>query len=876
MRTPRPLLLVRFPGALVAIFAAAVILAVASASGPLFLSSSGNAALALGLREQPRTSILSVTAYGPVRPDLLGFLDRQLSRAVGSIRGLGPATQSIVGGAVDAEAGAAATAPVQLVATPGFAGQVTRVGPVAGPAAGVWIADTTARALGVRAGDRLELRAGGKTVSVPVRGVFSDLYQQPLTPFWAPLAGDIYGGGARQTTPSPERPAPFLLASPATILRIGAALGSAGRYRWDYGLYPAVPSLPQAQTLARRLQGLQRTLADPATQLGAAFAGSVATTPLPGIVAGAVSAAGGIQGPVGTVALAGTILALAAIAVAGVYGVRLRRAEYALLAARGVSPWRLAETAGAEVVIPVAFGAAAGWALCVRLVGSLGPSGLILRGAIAASARDAAGAAIVAILLLAAVTAMTGRGYEETAGRGREVLARTPWEGIVLALAAASFYEILARGAAPVSTAGQAPHLDRLLLLFPILFIAGTAGLVVRAAELYVVRLRSAGSGWSPSLFLAGRRLASSPRVALLLVTASCLAIGILAYAAILVTSVRATAVEKAQVAVGSDVAVPLAARSLMPPHPPVPMTQVVMIGQSTVAPSARPVTILGVDPRTFATAVEWRSGFSETSLAGLMKAISGGSPARLPAIVAGPGVTPGSTLSPYSFHVPMAVVGRASAFPGMRGGGTVVVVDARTLGQALNAAGAGLSSVDSRWEVWAKGGAGAVMRTLAAAHVPAGRPVTAAQVLRRPAFLAASWTFGFLQALGVMAGVVVLIGMLLYLQARQRQREVSYALSRRMGLARAAHRGSIALELGAMLLAALVTGFGLATAAAALVYRRVDLMPGLPPGPLLRIPLDVVGFVAAALALCSFAGAWLVQRRADRANVAEVMRLAG
>ena len=40
-----------------------------------------------------------------------------------------------------------------------------------------------------------------------------------------------------------------------------------------------------------------------------------------------------------------------------------------------------------------------------------------------------------------------------------------------------------------------------------------------------------------------------------------------------------------------------------------------------------------------------------------------------------------------------------------------------------------------------------------------------------------------------------------MYLEARQRSREVSYALARRMGLARRAHRRSIALELGAILL---------------------------------------------------------------------------
>ena len=136
-------------------------------------------------------------------------------------------------------------------------------------------------------------------------------------------------------------------------------------------------------------------------------------------------------------------------------------------------------------------------------------------------------------------------------------------------------------------------------------------------------------------------------------------------------------------------------------------------------------------------------------------------------------------------------------------------------------------------------------------------------------------WTFGFLEALGVLAGLVAAVAVLLYLQARQRAREVSYALAARMGLGRAAHRRSVLLEVAGMLAVAFALGVLLGTVGAAAVVGRIDLLPHVPPGPSVRIPLQVIGLAAAGLAIIAVAGAWLAQRQADRANVAEVLRRA-
>ena len=85
-----------------------------------------------------------------------------------------------------------------------------------------------------------------------------------------------------------------------------------------------------------------------------------------------------------------------------------------------------------------------------------------------------------------------------------------------------------------------------------------------------------------------------------------------------------------------------------------------------------------------------------------------------------------------------------------------------------------------------------------------------------------------------------------------------------------------IFLEILAMLLVAFVIGVGLAVAAARLVLGKLDVLPGAPPPPRFRVPLSLVGVIAAGVVVLALIGAIAVQRRAGRARVSEVLRHAG
>jgi putative ABC transport system permease protein len=294
------------------------------------------------------------------------------------------------------------------------------------------------------------------------------------------------------------------------------------------------------------------------------------------------------------------------------------------------------------------------------------------------------------------------------------------------------------------------------------------------------------------------------------------------------------------------------------------------------VEPAGAEVDLLGVDPRTFADAAFWDGSFASASLSNLLDGLSTRPRGRIPAVAVRIGLGAQAEIGIASYRLPIELVGTAQGFPGMVGMRPLIVVPSDLLRQSLERQGTSIGAVLGTEELWARGGAGNVLAGLRRAGLPAESIQVAERVAATPAFLALSWTFGFLEALGVLAGSIVLAGLLLYLQARQRDREVSYALARRMGLDRRAHRQAVAIEIAVMLLTSFVVATVLGIGASWLVHGRLDLLPSLPPAPLLRIPASLFLVALGVVALLGVVGAWEVQRHADRANVGELMRAAG
>src|SRR5438094_987807 len=203
-----PFVLALYPGLLLSIAGAGVILAAAAAAAPVFVSSAGNATLTKGL--QPlcpwgvglQASTYFVTETG-------NSLSSVFSEADGTVRGrveglrLDPAIVTILltnHGEASLPGRQRRRVAIQILTRDGALNHVQRLASAA--VDGVWITDTIARALGVAPGDQIALRAT-RTVNVLVAGVYRDLATAPLPRYWCSIAGSIVQINAFWNAPPP-------------------------------------------------------------------------------------------------------------------------------------------------------------------------------------------------------------------------------------------------------------------------------------------------------------------------------------------------------------------------------------------------------------------------------------------------------------------------------------------------------------------------------------------------------------------------------------------------------------------------------------------------------------------------------------------------
>jgi putative ABC transport system permease protein len=888
-------LLVRFPGLFLAVAGAAFVLGLAAAAGHLFLSSAGTASLRLQT-QSAGTSFAGLYARseGTIAPDRIEYRERLLSEATHDVPGLGHMLLYADDESTTQLGPAARTQGpfVRLATRTGFVRHLVRLEGSA-TARGWWVPQTAARVLGIHAGDTVHVQIGtivigegfrrtGAAFDLPVAGVYQDIWARPPTAFWRPAYEFIYDvqGGPNSTVPPS-----FVLGPPGAFLALEQRIAGSGPIQLELPVRADRMTLSQAKVAAGRLQRVLADFDNPNTQLAASF--SAHDSLLPGLVTGAEGTADALAGPVNVVAQAGRLVAVAVFVSVGVYVLHRRRVEFAMLVARGIHPASLGARAAVEALVPAAVGGAAGLAAALVLVRATGPSRFVTTDATIRAVTDLAVTIGASLFLLAVAVAVGLRSRRERQpGAVRRLATRVPWEAAVLTLAVAALYEIWTRGPGTVSsTAGASAtnslpttqRTDLLVPLFPILFIAGMAGVATRLIRHAMPRLRRAAARRRAPAYLAGARLTTAPRLALMLVTACALAVGIVLYSGQFVASVRATAQEKALVSVGAEGAVTLPGSvNRLPRHLGPRSTTVVRLPAAPLGSTAT-AEVIGIDPATFARAAFWDPSFADRSLADLLRLLSSSpSGSSLPAVATSRAVPARFTLSFYGETFPARIVDTVRAFPGMPRDTPMVITNLRLLGAEAARSGLGIQDLGGYYEIWAAGGLGQILHALGTVGLYPTAVTTAASVARTPAFLALSWLFGFLESLGVMTGILALVALLMYVESRQRTREVSYSLATRMGLTSREHRRSVMLELGAMLGAALVIGGVLALVGSFIVYRKVDPLPDIPPAALYRVPGVLILAVAAVVAAFAWLAAAVVQRRADRADVAEVMRVAG
>jgi putative ABC transport system permease protein len=881
-----PLVLVRFPTLFGAVAAAAVLLTLASISGTLFLAATQNAALNSAIEELDRFSAgFFIAQPGPLvtgerRTAALRARDEILRDTFRPIAHVGPRVLSVYGNPIFAAMPGDPASPsseVRLLARTDALAHVT-VLEEAGDE-GVWISDLTAETLGVSPGDRVALTGdspGGATVRVA--GIYRALVNEATRAFWSPMYTVIF-------PEDPDVPRPQLvLANEADVFSLSRRLGErSSTVQWDFPIAGTALTLSEARTLERQFGDIQAALGDPGTRLSrftcflcARYGQSSSGFHLDTAISKATDTVAGLRAPVDLLSVAGSTVALAVVAAAGAYSVHRRRSETLLLSARGMGPPLIGLKTAVESAVPIAAGVLLGYVSARVLTGWLAARGIPIEGEVLASAaRTAAVIAPVAAITIGSAAAVTGA-RESKPVTSRASTAGPLWEVVAL-LACVPLYRLVQQEGGLVSAGSSGvPRTSYLLLLFPVLFIGGASGLVTRGFGAVVRRIAGRSEHIKAPLYLGVHRLAGAKRLGVLLVAACGLAAGIFVYGQTMATSLEATTRAKAYVFTGSDATTPVDDIYEPPADFPFASTSVsYVVNQTTLGAGDAPVYILAVQPSEIADVAFWDKSFGASSLSNLMERIGSARGGGIRAVAVGP-VPSSAAVDISGTAIAVTVASRVSSFPGIYSDRPWLIVDGDELARTVEAAG----GFDPRTgptptALWVKGDPSSIRRSLTSAGFVPEDILTAQDVLERPAFVSTSRTFRLLRALGLAAAALVVLGIVLYLQARLRSRMVSYALARRMGLRPAAHVGAVAIELGAMLCAAALSGLVLGTAVAWLLYSVVDPLPEMAPDPLLRLPALLPVVVVPFLAAVTAVGAFAAHVSAARANVAQELRRA-
>ncbi|MGH2807826.1 MAG: hypothetical protein ACRDKT_11190 [Actinomycetota bacterium] len=907
-----PLVLLRFPTLAIAIAAGALILALAAVSYPLFLSAARNELVTATLSKS------TVSRYGAgityrstnvrfgervqeTREVIYEARDELFPKVIGSIPQLDAPLQSTFGPQIRLwPAGVNDVERERDTRLFSRDHQLDHVEVIEGrDGSGVWIADYTADAIGVSAGDEITMSfQGGPEATVPVDGIYRAIFNEPETGYWRLWRGEIYpncSGGLAGCTPPP----PFVLADHDQVVALTRQLGDdTATFAWDAPLAPGRGrTLEDLRDLERSHLDLVDRMQAQGTRLNDVFqcCGPISgfffqqraamSSSVPQVLAQVEQRIPSAEVPVRLSAIAALIIAIAVVAGAGGYTSAARRVERQLQFARGVGATSVGARAAIEAVVPCILGGLVGGLLAWFLIATIGPDGLISSEAGRTAIVVGAASVVVAALVVGVVNALTfargdGEGISSRSWSAiRFISPAHPWELGLLALAGYLYVQLQRRGVLVGTGAVDRPNF--LLFLFPIMFISGFGVLAARSFRALFKVIRRRDERLSSPLYLVVNRVAGAPALVLLLFAAGAAALGVYVHARTVVASLERTVDAKSRLFVGSDVAA-LVGSSLDPPAGfEYPITKVFRIAHAGrpvgIPPTPGPeIDVIAVDPGTLSETAHWDPAFGTPTLDAAIAGLSDGRGDTLPAVLAGADL--GRVVSfdiagdPFGFEV----IRELEAFPGMVSERPLLVVNRTALEGLLERRSSGLlntARVEAEW--WVRGEATAVEAALARTPAPPVNVLTAAEVRDIPSISSVIDTFRVLDLLGSGAALLVIVAMLMYLQARKRSRVVSYALARRMGLAHRSHGIALAIELGAMLLASYVVALVVATGASWLIASMVDPLPTIPPETLFTVPVGWLVLSGAALGVIAVVAGVATNATGGRTDLGSLMRVA-
>jgi len=828
-------------------------------------------------------------------PEAVQGADREMGRVFGQIDRLEPPVRSLYttqGWGLIGSEYRPSPVQVRLIARPGAIESLEVVEASGQQTNGVWISDWLAAEGDIRLGDTLTYSstlepeqpsaevqpAGGPTAEFTVAGIYRALWDEtggPAPAAWADAPDGIV----------PVYLRPFFLPNFALLITDEASMansGVSGLVEWRAELAETPTSRSELASLAAEYAALEASLTVD-TELAAALnelspvaAPQELRSPVPGILEEVNVLVARLGQPLGSVKSAGIAVGIAVMMAGGVLAVERRRSEYRLLAGEGDRWGRFGARAAAQLVLPTALGTLAGAVIAVvvavlsfdqvALLDTIRPGPLV----------------VVAGIGLVAAALATGFLAQATLGTGRIGARRALWPAAsLLAMIAAYLWAQVGRSRTPGSGS-----VDLAVAALPIVALLAAVAVMLLALEGIARRSRHSRRALPAIPLLAWRRVTAESVGARLIVGALGVGIGLIVFSTILVATLQRSVDVKSAVSVGAETSIELLS------HPPsyveLPARSTIVGVQATrTTPGNRNVTMVALDPATFASAVTWPSelGGSPEQLLEFLDSDVGynlpvvGIVGQTPPVVGGFG---SYQSSPYQ------VVARFRGLPLAGDRSPTLVVSAERLDQfELDrvAPGSGLSPNDPEVEdmfvspveryrpfLVSQATEAELTPFLEANELVVRDVVTRDGIRGAVDTVGARFAFDYLRLLGYVGAVVSGVALALYLAARRKRRALAAVMTRRMGLRARSAAIVTTLEVAVLSGVAGVTAALLAPAITERLIPRFDPSPNIPPQ--LGVIVPAAATISLIVGIAVVIGiVWVFEWRSSRESPGRVLR---
>ena len=905
-----PFLLLRRAGVATALIAASFVATLPAAAAAPFLSSSTNATLHSQIRRSCPSSVGDLITYDlhayspedftspwpytdnpPSVPEALGGDEAIEQRIAGvAASGGGLAAPEIAWHATNAkvQVGAQAAA-VTSMTVPDFADHVHVV---SGPnGSGVWIPDGFASAYHLTVGEPLVYTSNyGPPTKVRIAAIYRDIRSEPPNPafcgmqllIFGPRGALLFGDESQNAIP------PVILMDRKTFATGVIAYRGKGAMMFPLA-DPEVP-INETPSVLSTIQKVDSAVGPPFRDCpGCESTSSL----LSSFTIRSELAREGIQPTVLPITAAGVLVGLVVVAAAAVFWVLRRRRELTVLSAHGMGAVSLGVKAMLEALPALAIGAALAWLGAWWLIRTAGPDPEFARSSIIDSLWSAIAALVAATIVVAVAAGVRCRTLtDERRARHRIRLAQWPWELLVIAAgvwAAIRYGSATITRDAPGGDGGIVVQVPPKLLIIPLLL---TVGCLVLFGRITIAALRSRrgtvakdrgearAGGVTPHRrdresgtrqrrrrlvwYLGWRRVTREAAVVAVLAGATALPIALATYGDAVTRSVQATVAGEAQLIVGTDVVVTLKQRVPIPAVFRDSATEVLRLTGVEVA--RNDVNLYAVDPAQFSKVAFWNNHIEGRSLGSILAPLSephrSGTP--YPAVTSAnvaSGVQAPSWGFPTETRYDLRVM---DTLPAEQGGYKSLIVAKESLGTEIS---------QTVPQLWIRGDPTDILATLATLHLPVVTTANVTAVYPNTVFQPLTYTFQYLTALSILTGVVSIVGLMLYVEARAPGHRRGYVMARRMGLRSRTHHSALLVELALPLAAGLGIGLAIALGLTYALSASFDVDPSLPPKTLITLPFAVITGIAAAVAAVSVLSSGFAQLRVARAKPAEVLR---